>query len=108
MLPPGNRPRPLRPNTLHDLLGRLRADIRALRQRGVRNGRRTFPALINEPLLARVPLLKHLLRGRGADQARVGHAREAHAGDVPRARVDAFEVPDRFRGARFELLRCVG
>ena len=55
----------------------------------------------HEPALPLVPNVQQLLRGRGADQPRVGDAGEAHARDVAAGAVDALEIPDR-------LLNCLG
>ena len=108
MLPPRNSPRALRIHLRAHPLLQLLPDVRPHRLGRVRDGghRPSVLRLRDERALARVPRIEEGLGGRGADQAWVRDACEAHAGDVSRGGGDAVEVPDRFGGARLELLRC--
>lgn len=54
-------------------------------------------ALADELRLALIPHLENLVRWRTAQDSRVDEASELDAGDVARAAVDAFEVPDSLR-----------
>lgn len=92
----------LLPNLIRDIL----SDVRASRLRWERDGRDGGTVRVDQRALTRVPRREQLRRGRGADEARVRHAREAHPGDVPRRGVDAVEVPDRLRGSAVELAGC--
>ncbi len=46
--------------------------------------------------LARIPFLEQLVIGQTADQAGMNQAREIHAGNVARGRIEALDIPDRF------------
>lgn len=98
--------RTLASDLLPDLIRDILSDIRASRLGRERDGRDGGAVRVDERALTRVPCREQLRRGRGADEARVRHAREAHPGDVPRRRVDAVEVPDSLRGLAVELAGC--
>lgn len=103
MLPSRDRPRALSIDPLPHVIRQVLPDVRAhlVREqsdRGHRTGVR-----IDQGGLALIPGGEQLRGGRRANQAGVRDPREAHAGDVPRGRVHAVEVPDCLGGFALEL-----
>ena len=103
MLPTGDRPRALGINLLSRLLRELLPNVRTHRVGEQRDRGHRAGVLVDQRCLAFRPRREELGGGRCANQARVRHACEAHAGDVPRGGIDAVEVPDRLRRAALEL-----
>ena len=103
MLPSRDRPRTLSVYLLPCVLRKLLPDVRADCIREQRDRGHCAGVLVDQRCLAVGPRREELSGGRGADQAWVRHAREAHSGDVPRRGVDAVEVPDSLRSAALEF-----
>lgn len=105
VLAAGDRASALLVDLLAHLVGQFLADIGALRGRGESDLGAASLVRLDEITLALVPLVKQLLRWHRADQAGVRDSCEAHAGNVPRGRIDALKVPDGLGRLGVELVR---
>lgn len=89
MFPSWNSPGPFAVNPLPDVLWEVLSDVGPLGL-GRKSDRRVASRVgIDEGLLAGVPRVEELGRGRGSDEARVTDSGETDAGDVTRGRVDS-------------------
>lgn len=75
---------------LEDLGAQVLSDMHALRLRWECDGWDRVRVLGDEPTLSLIPLLEQRVVGRAPDEARVGDADKADAGDVSGGRVDTY------------------
>ncbi|EAY64674.1 conserved hypothetical protein [Burkholderia cenocepacia PC184] len=72
------------------------AHVRGGRERRIRERRHALGRGGDQAGFARVPGFQQSRIGQAADQAGVNQAREIHARNMARARVDTMKIPDRF------------